>query len=310
MFYDNSGSQIVETLQNFNAANICLLKWSNAGDKLVMCTLSSEIKMYSVEKHKIIWAHKCRSVTMFNTPCYTRCACWSQNDQHIVTGCKGMISVYLAKDGKFVDSTNAHTQALVTMAFSNSYRYLASSGLDMDVHIFLWPSLTLFLSVYYYRPVKALAWHPHDGDCLCIGGGIGDGSLLLWNVNKVDALSYRLVKFHGAVENLAWNKHSGELVVHWSYRERQNRYTIIPVFASLDRIVDVIPIDKETRVDTILWNFDHTQIAVQSNESVTIYNFFGNEYQYHLKQKKKPKPQEAKKITTKNFKEFKYFNIR
>lgn len=96
---------------------------------------------------------------------------------------------------------------------------------------------------------------------LCIGGGTGDASLSLWNVNKLNPVSYRHVHFHGAVENLAWNKHSGELVVHWSYWEGRNRYTVMPVLASLDRIVDVLPVDKALRVISINWNSDQTQLG-------------------------------------------------
>ncbi|XP_034174555.1 protein cortex [Osmia lignaria lignaria] len=311
MCYDSRVSQTVERLQNLNATNVCLVKWSGAGDKLVICTISSKIKVYSVEKQKIIWTQKCASVTMFDTPCVIRCACWSKDDQLIVTGCKGLISVYSAKNGEYIDSVRAHTQTLLSLAFSKDYRYLASSALDMDVQIFLWPDMTPFLSICYYEPVKALAWHPHDGSCLCIGGGLGNGSLLLWNVNKVDAVSYRLVKFHGAVENLAWNKRSAELVVHWSCRRRRNRYTVMPVFANLDHIVDVLPVDKKIRVNSILWNFDHTQLAVQCDDSLMIYNFFGNEYQYKMKLKKQHKFREIpNKSTVTNFKEFKYFNIR
>lgn len=84
---------------------------------------------------------------------------------------------------------------------------------------------------------QALAWHPSESGCLCIGGGLGDASLSLWNVNKLDPeeVSYRHVDFFGAVENLAWNKSSGELVVHWSYWVEQTQYTAMPVLASLDR---------------------------------------------------------------------------
>ena len=108
---------------------------------------------------------------------------------------------------------------------------------------------------------QSLAWQPNENGTLCVGGGVGDASLSLWNMNKLNPPAYRTVKFNGAVENMLWNKQSGELVVHWTYLEGGKQYTIMPVFASLDRIVDVLPVDKEMQVNTVMWNFDHTQLG-------------------------------------------------
>lgn len=108
---------------------------------------------------------------------------------------------------------------------------------------------------------QSLAWQPYESGVLCIGGGVGDASLSLWNMNKLNPPTYRDVKFNGAVENMLWNKHSGELVVHWSYLKGRKQRTVMPVFASLDRIVDVLPVDKEMQVNAVMWNSDHTQLG-------------------------------------------------
>lgn len=116
MFCDSQVSQTVKKVENFDATNVCLVKWSDSGrfvrynlfriiinkswsrenkwlltrreiltgDKLIICTTSSRIKVYSVEKQKMIWTQKCASVIMFDTPCVIRCACWSKDDQLVV----------------------------------------------------------------------------------------------------------------------------------------------------------------------------------------------------------------------------------
>ncbi|CAK9803925.1 Protein cortex [Anthophora plagiata] len=310
MFYDTDTTQTVESFENTEVANVCAVKWNNAGNKLVVCNLLSEIRLYCLETLKVIWTTSCNT-TEYTTPCHVRCVCWSPNDQHIVTGCKGLISVYSMKSGTVVNSVLAHTTGLLTLAFSPNYQYLVSSATDLNVRIFQWPTLLPLLDINYYEPVKALAWHPHESGLLCIGGGLGDASLSLWNVNKLDPVSYRHVEFQGAIENLAWNKISGELVVQWSYWEGQNRCTVMPVLASLDRIVDELPVDKESQVHDIAWNSDHTQLATLSGESVLMWNFFGNEYQHHSKRKKPRKYREVGENTrSMNYQEFKYFNIR
>ena len=71
--------------------------------------------------------------------------------------------------------------------------------------------------------------------------------------------------FHGAVKNLAWNKRSAELVVNWSYFVQQAECTLMPVLGSLDRVVDMIMVDKDLQVNSIMWNPDHTQLGEFEN---------------------------------------------
>ncbi|KOC64464.1 Cell division cycle protein 20 like protein [Habropoda laboriosa] len=260
MFYDTHTPQIMEPVENVEVTNICAVKWNNAGNKLVICTLLSEIKLYCLETLKVIWTTMCNS-SEYNSPCHVRCVCWYQDDQYIVTGCKGLITIYSTKKGIVVNSVMAHNTGLLTLVFSPNYEYLVSSATDMTVRIFRWSSLVLSLDITYYEPTRALAWHPYESALLCIGGGLGDASLSLWNVNKLDPVSYRHVDFQGAVENLAWNKISGELVVQWSHWTGQNRCTMMPVLASLDHIVDELPVDKDSQVHDITWNSDHTQLG-------------------------------------------------
>ncbi|XP_011170967.2 uncharacterized protein LOC105203771 [Solenopsis invicta] len=91
-------------------------------------------------------------------------------------------------------------------------------------------------------------------------------------------MAFVRTKFNGRVENLAWNKLSGELVVHWTYMEGDNRYTIVAVLASFNRIVDVLPLDKETELYFLKFNTAHERlITFCSNNVCSIWNFFGYE---------------------------------
>lgn len=94
----------------------------------------------------------------------------------------------------------------------------------------------------------------------CVGGR-KNGSLSLWNVSKCAMTAFVTTKFNGRVKNLAWNKLSGELVVHWTYREGDNRYTIVAVLASFNQIVDVLPLDKETQFSFMKFNAAHEQLS-------------------------------------------------
>lgn len=74
-------------------------------------------------------------------------------------------------------------------------------------------------------------------------------------------IAFVRAKFDGRVENLAWNKLSGELVVHWTYKEGDNRYVVIAVLSSLNRIVDVLPLDNTSQFSFLKFNATHEKLS-------------------------------------------------
>ncbi|XP_026670063.1 LOW QUALITY PROTEIN: protein cortex-like [Ceratina calcarata] len=228
-------------------------------------------------------------------------------------GCNGMITSYDGKTGKPTNSCETDKEEVLSLAFSCNYKYIAALCADGAVRIFFWPSLMIHLYIFYYEYISAMAWHPREGGRLCVGFG---GCLGLWNVNESTlGATYRKVSFKGTIVNLAWNSLTGELVVHWHYRKERGGdwCTVMPVLASLDRIVDVLPVEQESRVYSIMWSPDYSQLAVQLGEPTSIWNFFGNEYPCRHKEKKKKDEnrREARdNMKNANFKDFRFFNIR
>ena len=98
---------------------------------------------------------------------------------------------------------------------------------------------------------------------LCVGGGYNDGALSLWDINRQQSIGYRKIGFVGFVKNMLWNKLSGELVVHWNYKEGNGATThaVITVLASMDRLVDVVTIHRRVKDIDIVWNHDHTKLG-------------------------------------------------
>ena len=85
--------------------------------------------------------------------------------------------------------------------------------------------------------------------------------MTIWNVNTQTPLQYRRINFTGAIENLTFNKITGELVVQWTYWEHDERFVQIAILASLDQVVDVIPIEKRIRTWNLLWSPTHTRMG-------------------------------------------------
>ncbi|KAL6256188.1 hypothetical protein P5V15_012304 [Pogonomyrmex californicus] len=253
------------------------IKFSNDGSKLAMHFRSSYISTLMLHdlENKFLWDTFCKCFVETVNYCTVICICWSAYDRHILTGCTcGKISAYASDTGKCLWSKLVHTAPILVLSFSPNFKYLVSSGKDKIVRIFSWPELIPCFDVEFFKIVEAVAWHPHVSGLLCIGGG-RNGSLSLWNVNNATMTAYVTPKFNGHVKNLAWNKLSGELVVHWTYREGNKRYTIVPVLASFNRIVDVLPLDN--KINFLRFNATHDQLITCSGTVFSIWNFFGNE---------------------------------
>ncbi|XP_063979117.1 protein cortex-like [Diachasmimorpha longicaudata] len=254
------------------------LKWNNAGNQLAMYSKSYTICVFDVPSAKVLWSDTCLC-----DDCDITCINWSIDDEEIVVGCtSGGISLFRTRESKLehlIEHIPAHNGAVLHLAVSPNNRYLATSGIDRLVHIYLYPAMIIYLEIGYYDATQAFAWHPWDSGTLCIGGGYNDGSLSLWDMQRQESIGYKRVAFLGHVKNMKWNKISGELVVQWYYWEGDKRFVTIPVLASWDRIVDVAQWSPRygTHAYNVVWNPDHTKLGVQVSNALLIWDFF--EYQ-------------------------------
>ncbi|XP_078042056.1 protein cortex isoform X2 [Augochlora pura] len=242
--------QLCTHLNDVNAARVCILKWNNAGDHIIICTFLGSIKLYNIELGKNIWSTTCTRPVGTDRSCYARCVCWSHDDKYILVGCVQLIIVYCAETGDVVNSVVAHSEVVLAIAMSMNSYYIVSSSMDRNIRIFRWPSLRPALDIAYRYVAGAVEWHPYHGSLLCVGGGMSDASISLFDVTS-NMVSHRSVDFFGSVDSLAWNKHSGELVVHWTQFDESGEYSVVPIFASIDRIVDVVPVNKELKLSTM-----------------------------------------------------------
>ncbi|KYN38761.1 Protein cortex [Trachymyrmex septentrionalis] len=271
IIYNSDGEKVSSSVIRCNSVTydiinqIIDIKWASDGNKLIMSVFIPEndissLVMYDLKKQKILWDVMCKC-RLEEKGCIMRCVCWSACDHQIVTGCAGKISIFDPDTGILLHTRLELTRAqILNLSFSPNCKYLVSTGEDKIVRLFSWSELTPCFNIRFFKPVKAVAWHPQVPDLLCIGGR-KNGSLSLWNVNKCAMTAFVRVKFNGRVENLAWNKLSGELVVHWTYKEEDNIYTIVAVLASFNRIVDVLPLDKEMRLCFLKFNAAHEQLS-------------------------------------------------
>jgi WD40 repeat protein len=117
------------------------------------------------------------------------------------------------------------------LKWSPDHQHLASGGNDNK--LFVW-NLTSGGPVQTYTDhqaaVKAISWSPHQHGLLASGGGTADRCVRFWNTLTGQPL--QCVDTGSQVCNLAWSKHSNELVsistVHQTFRTVSNGVNKLP----------------------------------------------------------------------------------
>ncbi|XP_048006051.1 fizzy-related protein homolog isoform X1 [Leguminivora glycinivorella] len=113
-----------------------------------------------------------------------------------------------------------HRQEVCGLKWSPDGLSLASGGNDNKLLIWsLHSSTPVQTYSSHVAAVKAIAWSPHQHGLLASGGGTADRCIRFWNTLTGQPMQY--VDTGSQVCNLAWSKHSSELVSTHGYSQNQ-----------------------------------------------------------------------------------------
>lgn len=113
-----------------------------------------------------------------------------------------------------------HRQEVCGLKWSPDNQYLASGGNDNRLYVWnMSSSSPLQTYTDHLAAVKAIAWSPHQHGLLASGGGTADRCIRFWNTLTGQAM--QCVDTGSQVCNLAWSKHSSELVSTHGYSQNQ-----------------------------------------------------------------------------------------
>uniref|UniRef100_A0A1L8DX39 Fizzy-related protein homolog n=1 Tax=Nyssomyia neivai TaxID=330878 RepID=A0A1L8DX39_9DIPT len=113
-----------------------------------------------------------------------------------------------------------HRQEVCGLKWSPDNQYLASGGNDNRLYVWNQHALTPVQSYSeHMAAVKAIAWSPHHHGLLASGGGTADRCIRFWNT--LTGQPMQCVDTGSQVCNLAWSKHSSELVSTHGYSQNQ-----------------------------------------------------------------------------------------
>ncbi|KAJ8311044.1 hypothetical protein KUTeg_011402 [Tegillarca granosa] len=113
-----------------------------------------------------------------------------------------------------------HRQEVCGLKWSPDHQHLASGGNDNKLYVWNMNTTTPVQTYNeHLAAVKAIAWSPHQHGLLASGGGTADRCIRFWNTLTGQPL--QCVDTGSQVCNLAWSKHSNELVSTHGYSQNQ-----------------------------------------------------------------------------------------
>lgn len=112
------------------------------------------------------------------------------------------------------------------------------------------------LNIKFASNLQSLAWHPWNTNILCIRD---HPFISLYDIQRAKVLCWKRALPGLFVDEIAWSKLSGELVVKFNHREGNQSRSTVAVFSSFNRIVDIVY--RGHSVSGMIWSPDNTQLG-------------------------------------------------
>ncbi|CAF0725770.1 unnamed protein product [Didymodactylos carnosus] len=201
--------------------------WSDRGQFVAVGTHKGIVQIWDAQSHR----------KTISFPRHTaRVGALAWNDMCIYSGSRDRFIIQNdTRSNKQERKLAGHRQEVCGLKWSPDRQLLASGG--NDNRLLVWnQSCSTPIQTYtdHTAAVKAIAWSPHQQGLLASGGGTADRYIRFWNT--LTAQNLQCIDTGSQVCNLAWSKHSNELVSTHGYSQNQIIVWKYPTMVQLARL--------------------------------------------------------------------------
>jgi len=212
-------------LWNANTSNVTrLCDLQTESDTVTSVAWSDRGQYVAVGTHKgivQIWDAAANRKTVSFPRHTARVGALAWNDHCIYSGSRDRFILQNdTRSNKQERKLAGHRQEVCGLKWSPDRQLLASGG--NDNRLLVWNQSCINpIQIYtdHTAAVKAIAWSPHQQGLLASGGGTADRYIRFWNT--LTGQSLQCIDTGSQVCNLAWSKHSNELVSTHGYSQNQ-----------------------------------------------------------------------------------------
>lgn len=194
--------------------SVSSVAWSEKGNHIAVGTFKGEVQIWDTATSKIIQTFTGHTARVGALAWNHDLLCSGSRDRNIlIRDCR-------TSPFESERKLSGHKQEVCGLKWSPDHMLLASGGNDNKLLVWNMNSNNPIQTYNdHIAAVKAIAWSPHQHGLLASGGGTADRCIRFWNTLTGQSLQY--VDTGSQVCNLAWSKHSNELVSTHGYSQNQ-----------------------------------------------------------------------------------------
>ena len=195
--------------------SVSSVSWSEKGNYIAVGTFKGDVQIWDASASKLINTLPGHTARVGALAWNHDLLCSGSRDRNV------LLRDIRTPSTETERKLTGHKQEVCGLKWSPDHMLLASGGNDNKLLVWNVNGGNSPIQTYndHIAAVKAIAWSPHQHGLLASGGGTADRCIRFWNT--LTGQNLQSVDTGSQVCNLAWSKHSNELVSTHGYSQNQ-----------------------------------------------------------------------------------------